>query len=117
MHHHGVASRPLPTGAKRVLKTILKLSCPDMPPVCRNYRVAVLLSAYGDSVFFEKQIDSLKRSLTINDILIVVDDGSGQVNWDAVSEWPFHYLFWSRIQGLGSARSFWELSVDLPVSA
>lgn len=88
-----------------------------MPPVCRNYRVAVLLSAYGDSVFFEKQIDSLKSSLTINDILIVVDDGSGQVNWDAVSEWPFHYLFWSRIQGLGSARSFWELSVDLPVSA
>lgn len=81
------------------------------------YRVAVLLSAYGRSPFLREQLASIRLALTPDDILIVVDDGSGQVDWEALDEWPPHYLCWSRLRGVGSAVSFMELLLDTSVCA
>lgn len=82
-----------------------------------EYRVAVLLSAHGRSPFLREQLASIRLALAPDDILIVVDDGSGQVDWEALNDWPPHYLCWTRLQGLGSAASFMELLLDTPVCA
>lgn len=82
-----------------------------------EYRVAVLLSAYGNSPFLRCQLESIRNALTPDDILIVVDDGSRLVVWEAFTDWPTHFLCWSRLNGLGSARSFWELLLNVPTRA
>ena len=83
-----------------------------------EYRVAVLLSAHGRSPFLREQLASIRAAITSSDILIVVDDGSGHVDWAAlVGELPDNYLCWSRLQGLGSSTSFMELLCDAPVRA
>ena len=87
-----------------------------LPPAV-PYRAAVLLSAYGRSPFLGEQLASIRAALAPDDILIVVDDGSRQVDWKVLGDWPTHYLCWSRLQGLGSAVSFMELLLDVPVHA
>ena len=82
-----------------------------------EYRVAVLLSAYGRSPFLAEQLASMRTALTPQDILVIVDDGSSQVEWEALGDWPHHYLCWSRLQGLGSAASFLDLLLNAPVRA
>ena len=82
-----------------------------------EYRVAVLVSAHGRSPYLREQLASIRSAIAPDDILIVVDDGSGQVDWDVLDDWPPHFLCWSRLQGLGSALSFMELLLDTPVHA
>ncbi|TXH37418.1 MAG: hypothetical protein E6Q94_02395 [Burkholderiaceae bacterium] len=83
-----------------------------------RYRVAVLLSAHGRSPYLREQVASIRAALTPDDILVVVDDGSAQVDWSSLhGELPHNYLCWSRLKGLGSSLSFMDLLCNLPIRA
>lgn len=82
-----------------------------------TYRVAILLSAYGDCEFLHLQIRSIVEQMGSDDILVVVDDGSGLVQWNAISRWPKNYLIWTRLRRIGSSRSFIDVILNAEVSA
>lgn len=86
----------------------------DLEP---QYRVAVLMSAYGCSPFMREQLLSIREQLTHEDLLVVVDDGSRSVDWSTLEDWPYPYLCWSRRTSVGSSVSFMELLLNPSVSA
>ena len=90
---------------------------PGYTHIPETYRAAVLLSAYGASPFLKAQLASIRAALTNQDILIIVDDGSKKVDWSPLDAWPYHYLCWSRLDGMGSSASFMDLLMNAPVSA
>jgi hypothetical protein len=83
----------------------------------REYRVAVLMSAYGCSPFLREQLASIRAQVTADDLLVVVDDGSRCVDWDTMQDWPYPFLCWSRLASTGSSASFMNLLLDLSVRA
>lgn len=93
-----------------MLLDVLLRGAHALPP---KYRVAVLLSAHGSGSFLREQVASIRAAMAPDDILVVVDDGSRQVDWGALADiLPANYLYWSRLQGLGSATSFMDLLLD-----
>lgn len=77
---------------------------------CRPFRAIVLLSAYGASPYLSAQVASISAQLTQQDLLVLVDDGSRAVCWEALQAvLPANYLCWSRLRGQGSSASFLNL--------
>lgn len=70
----------------------------------------ILLSAHGNSPYLIAQIRSIVQQMEAEDLLVIVDDGSRQVPWDALAQHlPPRYTCWSRLHNIGSSQGFMEL--------
>lgn len=81
------------------------------------FRAAILISAYGDSPHLASQINSIIPQMGSEDILIVVDDGSRKVDWEPFLNINVNYRLWTRLEGMGSTRSYLDLLVDQDLAA
>ena len=70
----------------------------------------ILLCAHGNSPYLTAQVRSIVQQMAAEDLLVIVDDGSREVPWDAlVPHLPSRYACWSRLQNIGSSQGFMEL--------
>lgn len=81
------------------------------------HRAAILMSAYGPSSFFAEQVETIFKQMSVQDILIIVDDGSRSVDWKSIKELPKNYYFWTRLDRLGASASFVTLLAEVDISA
>lgn len=80
---------------------------------CEDKRAIILLSAYGKSPYLVMQVQSIARQMQESDLLVIVDDGSKTVDWEDIhNHLPKNYYLWTRMQNIGSSRSFIELLLD-----
>ena len=70
----------------------------------------VLLCAYGSSPYLLEQVRSIVQQMAVEDLLVIVDDGSRQVPWDTlIRHLPPRYACWSRLANIGSSQGFLDL--------
>lgn len=82
-----------------------------------SYCSAIFMSAYGASPYLAEQVDSITAQMGPQDILVIVDDGSRNVDWVGLKKLPANYLFWTRINKMGVGKSFFNLIMEVEVQA
>ncbi len=83
----------------------------------QRFRAIILISAYGNNPYFAFQIVSIAAQMTSDDLLVVADDGSRQVDWTPFLNANINYCIWTRLERLGSTRSYLDFLCNLDLKA
>lgn len=83
----------------------------------QRFRAIILISAYGNSPYFALQIASITAQMTSDDLLVVADDGSRVVDWTPFLDANINYCIWTRLERMGSTRSYLDLLCNRDLEA